>query len=128
MTPLDLGMDWILSRKKPDFLGKRSLSRADIVKQDRKQMVGLLTEDAREVIPEGAQIIEAEGAPPVPMLGHVSSSYFSPTLGRSIALAMVKGGHGRTGQRLLASTGDRHVPVTVCDPVFYDPEGTRLHG
>ena len=49
---------------------------------------------------EGAQVIgsEAESAPPVPMLGHVTSSYFSPNLGRSIAMAMVKGGrkpHGR---------------------------------
>src|SRR5690606_19806320 len=51
VTPLDLGMDWIVSKKK-DFLGRRSLTRPDMLKPDRKQLVGLMTEDGREVLPE----------------------------------------------------------------------------
>jgi sarcosine oxidase subunit alpha len=43
VTPYDLGMDWIVSQKKADFLGKRSLSRPDTARAGRKQLVGLLT-------------------------------------------------------------------------------------
>ena len=88
-TPYDLGMSWIVSKKKPDFIGKRGLARSGLQGSDRKQLVGLLTEDPMLVLEEGAQITATEGGPPpVPMLGHVTSSYMSPTLGRSIALAL----------------------------------------
>jgi len=66
--------------------------------------------------------------PPVPMIGHVTSSYFSPTLGRSIAMAVVRGGQRRMGQKIHAALADgRYVAATVCSPVFYDPQGKRLH-
>ena len=67
-------------KKSGDFIGRRSLSRSDTMRDDRKQLVGLLTDDPTVVLMEGAQVIgtEAESAPPVPMLGHVTSSYFSP--------------------------------------------------
>ena len=129
VTPLDLGMDWIVSKKK-DFIGKRSLIRPEMLKADRKQLVGLLTEDPREILPEGAQLVETLRAkPPMPMVGHVSSSYMSPNLGRSIALALVKGGRGKKGQTLLAPLADGGtVACTVTDPVFLDPDGERLRG
>ena len=57
VTPADLGMDWIVSTKK-DFLGRRSLGRADTARPGRKQLVGLETEDAALVLPEGAHIVE----------------------------------------------------------------------
>ena len=50
-------MDWIVSKKKYDFIGKRSLYRSDTIKEDRKQLVGLLTDDPNEVLEEGAQIV-----------------------------------------------------------------------
>jgi sarcosine oxidase subunit alpha len=129
VTPFDLGMAWIVSKQKPDFIGKRSFSRADTARADRKQLVGLLTEDPKEVLPEGAQITEAAGGvPPVPMLGHVTSSYYSETLGRSIALALIKGGTQRLDQIVHAPQDGRTVRCTVTKPVFYDPEGVRLHG
>lgn len=130
-------MDWIVARKKPqEFLGKRSLTRPDTVRSDRKQLVGLLTENPAQVLQEGAQIIAPEhGAAvasarrwPVPMLGHVTSAYDSPNVGRSIALALVAGGRARTGETLLASQTTGTVPVQVVDPVFFDPEGARLNG
>ena len=58
MTPIDLQMDWIVSKKKYDFIGKRSLYRSDTIRDDRKQLVGLLTENPEEVLEEGAQIVE----------------------------------------------------------------------
>jgi sarcosine oxidase subunit alpha len=129
VTPLDLGMDWIVSKKK-DFVGKRSLSRADMAKPGRKQLVGILTEDPNEVLPEGAHLVEKVLAkPPMPMVGHVSSSYMSPNLGRSIALGLVKGGLGRKGETLFAPlVSGKAVACTIADPVFIDPEGERLRG
>ncbi|MGF1593555.1 MAG: sarcosine oxidase subunit alpha family protein [Kiloniellaceae bacterium] len=128
VTPLDLGMDWIVSKTK-DFVGRRSLSRADMDKPDRKQLVGLLTKNPQEVLPEGAQLVEKVLAqPPMPMLGHVTSSYYSPNCGRSIAMALVKGGRARIGETLYAPLGHgRTVPCVVAEsPVFFDPEGERL--
>ncbi|MGD1877238.1 MAG: sarcosine oxidase subunit alpha family protein [Kiloniellaceae bacterium] len=128
VTPLDLDMDWIVSKTK-DFVGKRSLSREDMGRPDRKQLVGLLTKDPQEVLPEGAQLVEADGPQrPLPMLGHVTSSYWSPNCGRSIAMAMVKGGLARKGETLFAPLTDgRTIACIVADsPVFFDPEGERL--
>jgi sarcosine oxidase, subunit alpha len=130
VTPIDLGMAWAVSKKKPDFIGKRSLSRADTARSDRKQFVGLLPEDPDTLLPEGCQLVTGAilPPPPVPMIGHVTSSYRSAALGRTFALAMVKGGRDRAGQTIHAVLGDRPVPVTVVDPVFYDKEGTRRDG
>ncbi|MFE0256641.1 sarcosine oxidase subunit delta family protein [Streptomyces sp. NPDC059010] len=130
VTPQDLGMSWVVSKKKPDFIGKRSHARADTARPDRKHLVGLLPEDPGTFLPEGTHLI-ADGvlpAPPVPMLGHVTSSYRSAALGRTFALALIKGGRDRIGERLYAPVGDRLVPVTVASPVLYDPEGARRDG
>ncbi|AOR36535.1 ferredoxin [Streptomyces fodineus] len=130
VTPQDLGMSWVVSKKKPDFVGKRSYARADTVRPDRKHLVGLLTEDPAVFLPEGTHLVADRElpAPPVPMLGHVTSSYRSAALGRTFALALIKGGRDRIGERLYAPVGDRLVPVTVAGPVLYDPEGARRDG
>ncbi|MGY6019155.1 sarcosine oxidase subunit delta family protein [Streptomyces spinosirectus] len=130
VTPQDLGMSWAVSRKKRDFIGKRSFARADTVRPDRKHLVGLLPEDPGTFLPEGTHLVaESElPAPPVPMLGHVTSSYRSAALGRTFALALVKGGRDRIGELLYAPVGGRLVPVTVTGPVLYDPEGARRDG
>lgn len=121
VTPIDLRMDWIVSQKKGEFIGKRSLSREDTVRSDRPQLVGLLTEDPKEVLAEGAHVIATgtEPAPPVPMLGHVTSSYFSPNLNRSIALALVEAGGDRLGERLYVTRpGQAPAAVTVGETDF----------
>ncbi|MFQ5784846.1 MAG: sarcosine oxidase subunit alpha [Alphaproteobacteria bacterium] len=129
LTPQDLGMDWIVSKKKKDFIGKRSFDRSDTRRSDRKQLVGLLAENPRKVVPEGSQIVsEVRPEPPMPMEGHVTSSYWSPVLGRSIAMAVLKGGHGRHGETVTISLPDETVRAEVTAPVFYDPEGERLRG
>jgi sarcosine oxidase subunit alpha len=128
VTPQDLGMDWAVSKQK-DFLGKRSLSRPDMLRPDRKQLVGLLPVDPKLVPGEGAQIVESPKPKlPARMIGHVTSGYHSASLGRSFALALLSGGRSRHGQRLWVSHGDGTAEVEVTAPVFIDPEGTRLHG
>ncbi len=131
VTPLDLGMDWIVSPSKGDFIGRRSFRREDTARPDRKQLVGLLTEDPHDVLVEGAQLVETvTAAPPMAMVGHVTSAYYSPNVGRSIALAMVKRGRERIGETLYAPRLDGKGPleVTVTEPVFYDREGVRARG
>ncbi|HEY5599029.1 MAG TPA: glycine cleavage T C-terminal barrel domain-containing protein, partial [Kiloniellales bacterium] len=95
-----------------------------------KQLVGLLTDDPQVVLPEGAQLVEhARDKPPMAMIGHVSSSYRSPNVGRSIAMALVKGGLARKGDKIFAPLADgRVISCTVTGPVFFDPEGERLRG
>ncbi|MBT2527859.1 sarcosine oxidase subunit alpha family protein [Streptomyces sp. ISL-99] len=132
VTPQDAGMSWVVSKQK-DFVGKRSYSRADTARTDRKQLVGLLPSDRTTRLPEGTQLV-APGVPltpeagPVPMLGHVTSSYHSQALGRPFALALVADGRARIGETLLAPVGDDLVPVEVADCVLYDPEGTKRDG
>ncbi|MDH3661505.1 MAG: sarcosine oxidase subunit alpha [Alphaproteobacteria bacterium] len=127
-TPADLGMDWIVSKKKGDFVGKRSLARADMQRDDRKQLVGLLSKDPEALLEEGAQIVaDPNQTVPMTMIGHVTSSYRSPELGRTVALAMLKRGRELIGQTVYVPMIDRTLAVTVTETVFIDQEGARLH-
>jgi sarcosine oxidase subunit alpha len=93
----------------------------------------VLPVDRSTRLPEGTQLI-APGSPatavdgPVPMLGHVTSSYHSEALGRPFGLALIKAGRDRFGEVLVAPVGDRMVEVEVTSPVLYDPEGTKRDG
>jgi sarcosine oxidase subunit alpha len=136
VTPFDLGMGWIVAKAKPYFIGKRSLARADAQRADRKQLVGLLPEDPALVVPEGIQLVAPENASavaarrfPVPMEGHVTSSYRSAALGRSFALALVARGRARIGETVLVPLLSGAVAkATIVKPVFYDPEDARRDG
>ena len=128
VTPDDLGLGRMVSAK-TDFIGRRSLDLAHARRPGRPQLVGLLTGDGAEVLPEGVHIVaEARAKPPIPAIGHVTSSYRSAFLGRSIALALLDNGRARHGETVQAWLGDRTVGAVVQSPVFVDPEGTRLHG
>jgi sarcosine oxidase, subunit alpha len=127
-TPDDVGLTWAVGKAKPDFVGKRSISRPSMLSATRKQLVGLLTENPSLLLEEGAQIIvDPNQKVPMELLGHVTSAYFSANLGRTIALAMLSGGRDRTGERLYVTTSGRPVAAKVTTPVFYDPEGARLN-
>ncbi len=129
VTPDDAGLGGMVSATKRDFVGKRSLSRSDMLLPDRKQLVGLLTADPRLVLDEGAQVVADPKAPiPMKMLGHVTSSYWSDACGRSIAVALVSGGRARVGETLHVTTHDGFAAVTVAPPVFFDAEGKRVNG
>ena len=128
VIPQDLNLGWAVSKKKSDFIGKRAQARADLTRPDRETLVGLLTENPMEVLPDGAyavaEPVAAEG--PTRTIGHVTSSYFSPTLGHSIAMALIEGGAGRLGQTLDFPVGAGGViRARVVDPVFLDKEGSR---
>ena len=126
VTPQDLGLSWMVSQRKGDFVGRRSHRRADTLREDRKQLVGLLP---AERLPEGAQLVLDPDAPvPVPMAGFVTSSYDSAALGRPFALALLEGGRERHGTTVHAALADRIVTAEVVEPVFYDPEGSRRDG
>ena len=128
VTPNDAGLDWAVGKKKPDFVGRRSLARPDIVAPGRKQLVGLLTEDPAVVLEEGAQIV-ADPAQSIPMkmIGHVTSAYWSETLDRSIALALVAGGHAKLGETLYLPMPGQVLRAKVSGMVFFDPAGARLN-
>jgi sarcosine oxidase, subunit alpha len=113
VTPQDLGMDWIVSKQKRDFVGLRSFARADTSRADRKQLVGLLPE---ERLDEGAQL--------VPGPGHVTSSYMSAALGRPFALALLARGRERIGETVHADG----IAAEIVESVLYDREGARRDG
>jgi sarcosine oxidase subunit alpha len=126
VTPVDLGLEGMVSKHK-DFLGKRSLSRPDTLRDDRKQLVGLLTEDPHQVLPEGGQIVaELKSKPPMKMIGHVTSSYFSANLNHSIALALVKGGRSRHGETVHVPLEKKVLSARIVPPQFYDVDGERM--
>jgi sarcosine oxidase subunit alpha len=128
ITPYDLGMAWAVSSNKPfSFIGKRGMARADCVRDDRKQWVGLKTKDPTVVLPEGAQgVFDPSASIPMPMVGHVTSSYWSENLGRSIAQGYVKGGLSRMGESVFYPQADgAMIEAEICSPVFIDPEGDR---
>jgi sarcosine oxidase subunit alpha len=130
VTPQDLGLGWAVSKKKEDFIGKRAQERPELARPGRKQLVGLATVDPAAVLTDGAHAIagplRTDG--PTPTIGHVTSSYFSPTLNRSIAMALIEDGRARMGEVLdFPLGGEAPLRATIVDPVFLDPEGSRLH-
>jgi len=129
VTPHDLGMSWIVRKDDSDFVGRRSLRRADLVRADRKQLVGLLPVESQTLLPEGSQIVsEDTGRIPMAMIGHVTSSYRSATLGRTFALAMIAGGRELIGSTVFSPQTEGTIEALVTEPVFWDPEGERRDG
>ncbi len=132
-TPDDVGLGWAIGKAKPDFVGKRSLTRSGMMDPGRKQLAGLVSADGQTVLEEGAQLVgDARMNVPMSVLGHVTSSYYSAVLGHPIALAMLAGGRSRHGETLYVpmprglAGSIAPIAVKVVPPVFYDPEGTRL--
>jgi sarcosine oxidase, subunit alpha len=129
VTPDDAGLSWAMAKNKADFVGKRSLERASMKAADRKQLVGLRTRAAGTVLEEGAQVAAKAGQkPPMQLIGHVTSSYYSSVLGYPISLALVAGGRARLGQTLYVPMPGGDIEVEVTSPVFYDPTGARING
>ncbi|MDF1654375.1 MAG: sarcosine oxidase subunit alpha family protein [Coxiellaceae bacterium] len=126
VTPVDLNMNWVLSKKKAfSYIGKRGLSREDLCRKDRKQLVGLVTKHPNTVIPEGAQITFGGSSD---MQGHVTSSYYSPVLKQSIALALIKSGLNRMGETVCCyDPAVGKINATITESIFYDKAGERQH-
>ncbi len=128
MTPYDMDHGWAVSNNKPfSFIGKRGMNRADCLRTDRKQLVGLMTTDPEAVLPEGAQAVrDPTQSIPMTMVGHVTSSYYSAFLGRRIAMAVIKDGLQRKGEKVYLSLLDgSFIEAEICSTVFLDAEGSR---
>ncbi|WAJ37069.1 sarcosine oxidase subunit alpha [Pseudomonas sp. GOM7] len=128
VTPDDLGMGWCVGRTKPfSWIGWRGMNREDCLKENRKQLVGLKPLDPNKVLPEGAQLVfDPKQSIPMTMVGHVTSSYMSAAMGHSFAMALVRGGLKRIGERVFAPLVDGSViEAEIVSPVFYDPKGDR---
>ncbi len=128
VSPQDMAMDWIVGKTKEfSYIGKRSWTRDDNLRKDRKEFVGILTKDPKEVIPEGAQaVFDPEQPIPMTMVGHITSSYHSACLGRSIALGVIKGGLSKIGDKVYFPLADgRTIEAEITGSVFYDPKGER---
>jgi sarcosine oxidase subunit alpha len=128
-TPIDVGLEGLVSKKKADFIGKRSLEQSYLKGPNRKQLVGLLTEDPNDVLPDGAYAVrEVKDKPPMAMIGQVTSTYMSPTLGRSIAMALIENGRARMGETIsFPLEGGKVMKAKIVSPVFYDQDGGRIN-
>jgi sarcosine oxidase subunit alpha len=128
VTPDDLNMGWCVGRSKPfSWIGWRGMNREDCLKENRKQLVGLKPVNTSAVLPEGAQLVfDAKQAIPMAMVGHVTSSYYSTCMGYSFALAMVKGGLKRMGEKVFAPLADGTIiEAEIVSSVFFDPKGEQ---
>lgn len=131
ITPHDLGMTWVVSKKKEDFIGKRSFARSANLDENRRQFVGLVPLDPAVSIPEGAQLVTVDtlDAPkPIPMHGFVTSAYRSEALASAFALALVDGGHSRIGETINIVIDGALVPATITSHVLFDLEGAKRDG
>ncbi|MEQ1950626.1 sarcosine oxidase subunit alpha family protein [Mesorhizobium sp. CN2-181] len=128
-TAHDLHLDWMLSKKKP-FIGSNMLGREGLVAEDRLSLVGLVSLDSRP-LNGGSHVVEqVDEANPRHSIGHITAVCYSPSLGKYIGLALVKGGKARHGARAFVSDPlrKRFGPVEIVSHHFFDPEGNRMHG
>jgi sarcosine oxidase subunit alpha len=127
VIPQDLNLNWALSKKKEDYLGKRAHTRSHMADPNRWKLVGLETVDG-SVLPDGAYAIadgyNANGQRNTQ--GRVTSTYYSANLERGIAMGLVLKGPDRMGEVLEFNKVDgTTVTAKIVDPVFYDKEGAK---
>ncbi len=127
VIPQDLNLDWAISKKKDDFLGKRGQQRTHMQDPDRWKLVGLETLDG-SVLADGAYAVEvgenANGQRNTQ--GRITSTYYSPTLDKGIAMGLVKRGPDRMGDVIsFTKDGGGTVDARIVDPVFYDKDGEK---
>jgi sarcosine oxidase subunit alpha len=127
IIPQDLGLHWAISKKKEDFLGKRAQQRSFMDNSDRWQLVGLETVDG-SVIPDGAYAV-GEGVNDNGQKnteGRVTSTYYSPTMDRGIAMGLIHNGPDRMGERVeFPKLDGSSVFAKIVDPVFFDKDGEK---
>ena len=120
----DLGMGWIMSKKKADHVGKRSVELRRRSKAARRELVGLLPTDPNDQIPEGAPL--TPGGERRPSEGLVTACVWSVVLNRWVALALLENGKSRHGETVRVRLKDATIAADVMEPVFYDPDGRKM--
>ncbi len=123
---LDVGFAGIVAKKQTDFVGKRSLLRAEDQRKDRRQLVGIEPLNDTEKLEPGAHFVtsQAEGRR---SQGMVTSACFSPTLKRAIGLGLLERGFERKGETVTVFDEGRSYDVRITDPAFYDPDGGKMN-
>ena len=127
VIPQDLGLDWAISKKKTDYLGKRGQERVYLASPDRWKLVGFETLDG-SVVPDGSYIVAdgVNGNNQRNVQGRVTSTYHSPTLKRGIAMGLLKQGPARMGEVVEFNTvAGGTVKARVRDTVFFDKDGEK---
>ncbi|SFH66393.1 sarcosine oxidase subunit alpha family protein [Albimonas pacifica] len=131
VTAHDLGIGRMVSAKKADFIGRAMLGRPALTAAGRLQLCGLQAVDPAQAFRAGAQVLNAGAAPSLEgAQGHVSSTCWSPHLGRTLGLALVRDARARHGEEVQVWDGLRGetCAARIVPPVHFDPENRRLHG
>lgn len=124
VDPLDLGMKWVVSREKSDFIGKRAMEIRRSSGRPRRELVGLLPAHPDRLLAEGAPL--TPGGRRERTEGVVTACVRSVVLDRVVALALLTNGHARIGETAHVRMKDDVVAATITRPCFYDPAGVRL--
>ena len=130
VIPSDLGFGKMVAATKPDFVGKHMLPREGLMAPDRPQLVGVIPLDPATSFKTGSHVLKKDDAATLENdQGYISSSAYSPHLGSTIGLALVRGGASRHGEEVLVWNGlrDEYTPARLCNPVFVDPQNEKLH-
>ncbi len=125
--PQDVGFGAAIA-KKDDFIGRRSTMRANGLREDRRQLIGLEVTDGGGPLETGAHVLPGDAKEPRGTQGWVTSSVHSPTLGRPLAMALVENGAQRMGETVRVWDLDTWRSAKITDPRFFDPEGKQIHG
>ena len=120
----DLGLGWMMSKKKSDYIGKRSVDLRRAGNTVRHELVGLLPDDPNCPIPEGAPLTPSGKKQATE--GLVTACVWSVVNNRWIALALLENGHARRGETAHVRLRNSIIPVQITAPVFYDPDGKVL--
>jgi len=126
-NPFDIGFGGIIANKKGDFIGARSLERAEDRRADRRQLVGFEPEERKATVLAGAHIVTGTGSGRRSE-GFVTSACMSPTLGRTVGLALLERGAQRKGETIQLYDQGQIVSARIVDTCFYDPDGERMRG
>ena len=124
VDPFDLGMSWVISKKKTDFRGKRSVELRRATGAPRRELVGLIPSNPNDQLPEGAPLTPAGKKQATE--GLVTACVWSESNNSWVALCLLENGHSRHGELAHVRLPDRVIDVRVTPPVFYDPDGKIL--
>ena len=120
-TPEEAHMTWAISRRKPFFVGKRSLEVRDRYLSKRK-LVGFAIDDPFAPLPQESNLVLYKGE----IAGFVTSVVRSPNLDTIIGLAYAPRDASAPGEALPIRLDDgRNVAAEIVDLPFYDPDNRR---
>ncbi len=124
VDPYDLGMAWIVSKKKSDFVGNKAMQIRRSGSDSRQHLIGLLPIDSSELPPEGAPLVSTRNS--TRSEGFVSAGVWSPTLDRTIALGLLANGRERLNETVYINAYGRIIPAVVSEPIFYDSDSKKM--